>query len=101
MAAIVFLGDEVTAAGFRLAGVSIQVPAAGEEQQALARALASARLVLLSAGLARRLPPDLVEQLRASPYPLVGILPDATGSAGSEDPTVAIRRHLGIATGSA
>jgi vacuolar-type H+-ATPase subunit F/Vma7 len=101
MAAVVFLGDEVTAVGFRLAGVSIQVPAAGEEEQALTRALASARLVLLSAGLARRLPPDLIERLEAGPEPLVGILPDALGIAGSEDPTVSIRRHLGIAAESA
>lgn len=101
MAAVVFLGDEVTAVGFRLAGVSIQVPAAGEEEQALTGALASARMVLLSAGLAHRLPPDLIERLEAGPEPLVGILPDATGFTGSNDPTVSIRRHLGIPAESA
>ena len=49
MAAPVYLGDEVSAAGFRLAGALVRTPPPGDETAALARARAQAPLVLVSA----------------------------------------------------
>jgi vacuolar-type H+-ATPase subunit F/Vma7 len=96
MSTIVFLGDEVSAAGFRLAGVTVRVPLEGEEQQALAAAVSSAELVLLTADFARCLPPVLLERYQSGPRPLVGVLPDTTGAEGTVDLAAEIRRHLGI-----
>ena len=47
-AAIVYLGDELSAAGFRLAGVDVRVPAAGAERECLAAAMREASVVLLA-----------------------------------------------------
>jgi len=96
---IVFLGDEVSAAGFRLAGVSVRVPLVGEEQRALTEAAASAELVLLTAAFARRLPPALLERYQSGSRPLVGVVPDVTGAVWPEDLASDIRRHLDIAAG--
>ena len=97
MCGIVFVGDEVTAAGFRLAGVSVLVPTEGEERQVLASAAESARLVLLSAGLARRVPPTFLARLQAGPWPLLAIVPDVAGNTWPDNIAANICRHLGIA----
>lgn len=99
MPAIVFLGDEVSAAGFRLAGVSVRVPLEGEEQQALAEAATSAELVLVSAAFARRLPSALLDRYQSGSRPLLAIIPDVTGAVSPPDLAAEIRRHLGIAAG--
>ena len=96
---ILFLGDELSAAGFRLAGVAVQVPLEGEEEQALAAAAASAELVLLTAAFARCLPPALLERYQSGSRPLVGVIPDVTGAVWPADLAADIRRHLGIAAG--
>jgi hypothetical protein len=65
MAAPIYLGDEFSAAGYRLAGADVQVPAAGDATSALTRACAQAPLVLVvpdpqGAGVI----PDLAGRLR-------------------------------------
>ncbi len=52
MAALIYLGDEVSAAGWRLAGATVRAPAPGEETAALDAARAQAALVLVSAAVA-------------------------------------------------
>jgi vacuolar-type H+-ATPase subunit F/Vma7 len=52
MAAVIYIGDEISAAGWRLAGAQILAPAAGSESAALAQACAGAELVLVSAATA-------------------------------------------------
>ena len=99
MPAILFLGDELTATGFRLAGVPVRVPLEGEEQQALEAAAASAELVLVTEAFARCLPPGLVERYQVGSRPLVGVLPDVAGKRWPVDLADEIRRHLGIAAG--
>ena len=96
---IVFLGDEVSATGFRLAGVAVRLPLEGEEQQALAEAASSAELVLITAAFARRLPPALLERYQSGSRPLVGVVPDVAGAVRPADLAADIRRHLGIAAG--
>ena len=52
MTAPVYLGDEVSAAGYRLAGALVRTPRAGEEAAALAWALTQAPLVLVTTAVA-------------------------------------------------
>lgn len=96
MTAPVYLGDEVSAAGFRLAGARVRTPRAGEEATALAWAVAQAPLVLLSsavaAGIAER---DLRRALSAL-APLVLVVPDLHGKVPLPDLAARLRSQLGL-----
>ncbi|MBF0341554.1 MAG: Vacuolar H+transporting two-sector ATPase F subunit [Magnetococcales bacterium] len=97
MPAPVFVGDEVSAAGWRLAGVRVIIPEAGSEAVALARVMAEgAELVLLSAVCARALPPELLGRFLVSGRPLTLVVPDAQGQGSGEDLTARVRRRLGM-----
>ena len=54
MALVCYIGDEVSAAGFRLAGAAVIVPAPGGETAALAAARADGAVVLIAADVAAR-----------------------------------------------
>ena len=95
MPAPVYIGDELTAAAFRLAGADVKTPLPDEAEQALREALRAAPLVLISAGVADQLPETVLRNALRSAEHLVTIVPDATGA---EPPRLdeAIRRTLGI-----
>jgi len=96
MGAPVYLGDEASAAGYRLAGARVAVPEPGTEAAALATARAEAPLVLVSAAIAARLPePDLRSALAAL-TPLTLIVPDLTGAVPVPDVAARLRRQLGL-----
>jgi vacuolar-type H+-ATPase subunit F/Vma7 len=96
MAAPVFLGDEASAAGWRLAGVEVRTPPPGEEASFLEWARREAALVLLSAEHAARLPPTLLARALTAVAPLVVVVPDARGAAAPPDLARAVRRQLGM-----
>lgn len=96
MSAIVFIGDDVAAAGWRLAGVDARVSAPGAEGAALAGALAEAELVLLSAEAAARVPePQLRAALRRLD-PVTVVVPDLRETVSYPDVTARMKRQLGI-----
>ena len=89
-----FIGDEVTAAGFRLAGARVHlVPP--EDAVALLREPACALLVI-TAEVAARIPQPLLEQAAVRPWPLLLVVPDAAGRRSPPNLTVALRRQLGM-----
>lgn len=96
MAAPVYVGDEVTAAGFRLAGLDTLVPAHGEEATALADACARAPLVLLCAAVAQRIGEATVRERVIACQPPVAIVPDLAGAAPLPDLATRLRRQLGL-----
>ena len=51
--ASIFLGDELSAAGYRLAGVDARVPSPGDEAACFERALKEARIVLVGSRCAK------------------------------------------------
>ncbi|MEZ5716298.1 MAG: V-type ATP synthase subunit F [Paracoccaceae bacterium] len=91
-----FIGDEVTAAAFRLAGVETRVAAPDEAAQVLAAELARRRVILLTNELARALPRAMMDRVLQSVEPVVTILPDLRGRAGALDLEARVRRELGI-----
>ena len=91
-----YIGDEVTAAGYRLAGASTIVPPAGAEGQALASARVSASLVLISSGIAARIPPRELARACASFAPLTLIVPDLREEAEMPDLATRLRAQLGL-----
>ncbi|WP_137893150.1 V-type ATP synthase subunit F [Ramlibacter sp. 2FC] len=97
MPAPIFLGDEVSAAGFRLAGARARVPAPGEEASFLEQARREAELVLLSAECAARIPAPLLRRALTAPLPLVLVVPDLLGRAEPPDLAARLLAQLGIA----
>jgi vacuolar-type H+-ATPase subunit F/Vma7 len=93
---VIFLGDEASAAGYRLAGVDARVVAAGCEAAELANARAAAPLVLVAASVAARTPEPLVRAACAAVAPLVAIVPDVGGDGALPDLATRLRRQLGL-----
>jgi vacuolar-type H+-ATPase subunit F/Vma7 len=93
---VVYLGDELSAAGFALAGVTAQVPPPGEESAWLHRAMREAKLVIVGQHCAASIPPAELETALASVSPMVMVLPEYDGTAAPNDPASRIRRLLGV-----
>ena len=96
MTAPCYIGDEASAAGFRLAGTRVVVPREGEEASAFAAARIDAELVLVSAAIAASLRASVVEGAQAALAPLTLIVPDLRGEAAVPDLAARLRRELGL-----
>lgn len=92
----VFIGDEVSACGYRLAGLQVHVPGRDELDAVLAAACEEAPLILISAGVARRLPAAQLERLLAGVEPLLVVVPDVHEPACADDVASGMRRQLGV-----
>jgi len=97
MTSILFLGDELTAAGLRLAGVATRVVGGGEVGAAIGAVGEEVEVLLLGAEAAASLDPAALDRLLARPQPLTVVLPDPRGRVASPDPAAALRRVLGVA----
>jgi len=93
---VVFIGEEVTAAGYRLAGAGTVSPAPGEEAAALREAAAQAELILLESGCAARIPAAELEPLLWATRPLLLIVPDRDGTMAIPDIAARVRLQLGV-----
>ena len=91
-----FIGDEVSAAGFRLAGFRTEVPAPGDEALCLRRACGEAELVLVTAEVAFRVPESELRRLQAAPRPLLLVVADVRRRSKAPDPGIGLRRQLGL-----
>lgn len=96
MGAPVYLGDEVSAAGWRLAGVTARAPRPGEETAALTWALAQAPLVLVSAAVAAGIAAPVLRAAMLALSPLVQVVPDREGQVPLPDLAARLREQLGL-----
>ena len=97
MARVYYIGDEATAAGYRLAGAEVRVPSAAEVADVFRRARESETdLILLSAQFADALPAEDFEAALLGNRPLVAIVPDAHGRHVTPDVAREVRLALGI-----
>jgi vacuolar-type H+-ATPase subunit F/Vma7 len=96
MAAPVYIGDEVSAAGFRLAGLRVRVPQRGEEAVALLAARSEAPLVLVSAAVAERIADDVLREAQTALKPLMLIVPDLVAGMPVPDLAARLRKQLGL-----
>lgn len=98
MAGIVFIGDEVTAAGFRLTGITTHAP----EPKALAALVAaqqdSCDLLLITTETLSALPDRMRSDMGEWNRPLVVFVPDIRNRAPAIDLESRVRRELGIET---
>ena len=99
MARIVYIGDEVTAAGFRLAGVATRVTEPGDAADVLRQALGGdSECVLFSGPLAESVPPALLLQALEALEPPFAVVPDVRGVGAPPDLLREVRNALGIET---
>jgi len=97
VARVHYIGDEATAAGYRLAGVEVSVPLAEEAPEVFRRVRADeADLILLSAEFAGTLPPGELAAAVQGERPLVAIVADAHGRHAPPDVARDVRLALGI-----
>ena len=97
MARVVYIGDAVTATGYRLAGAETRVPPEGEVVEAIREAFrGEVDLVLLSPILAQALPEAELAQVLAMEHPLVTLVPELFGDARPPDLKREVRAALGI-----
>jgi len=96
MASPVFIGDEVAATGFRLAGADVRIPPPGGEAATLEDARTSAPLVMVCAAVAARLPPEVLRKAMRAVSPVTVVVPDLQGEIASPDLAARLRRQLGI-----
>lgn len=93
---IIFIGDEVTAAGFRLAGVTSYAPARDTLPTLLAEVAQTSAVIAMTAECAAWLPDRDLAALELADTPLLAIVPDARGAVAAPGMGAAVRRTLGI-----
>ena len=96
MARAVFIGDELSAAGYRLTGIDTEVPDADAATEALREARKNPGLVIMTAELARRVPAREIEAAVIAEVPPFAIVPDVRMSVPLPDLAKRLRRTLGI-----
>lgn len=96
MSAPIYLGDEVDAAGYRLAGARVRTPRLGEGAAALAQACAQAPLVLLSAAVAAGIGERQLRAALSALSPLVLIVPDSQAEVPLPDLAARLHAQLGL-----
>jgi vacuolar-type H+-ATPase subunit F/Vma7 len=96
MTAPIYLGDEVSAAGYRLGGALVRSPGTGDATAMLAWARDRAPLVLLSAAVAVDIDEAVLRPALSALAPLVLIVPDLHGEVPLPDLGARLRALLGL-----
>ena len=96
MSSPVFIGHEVDAAGYHLAGLQVRSPSAYQLLDTVQWAREHASLVLISADLAQHLPGSVVDSLLAGVTPPVVIVPSIHTTTPMPDLETRIRQQLGV-----
>ena len=92
----VFIGDEVSAAGYRLAGLQVHTPPVDAVLQTVEQVAGEAPLILISPYFAQHIPAGILDRLLAGIHPRVIIVPDVHGKSLMPDLASRIRRQLGV-----
>jgi vacuolar-type H+-ATPase subunit F/Vma7 len=96
MGAPVVIADELTAAGFRLAGARTIVPTSATLSSVFEAACEDCELLLLSATLAAELPRRRLETALVADRPLLLVIPDALRRRDPPDLARELQRTLGV-----
>ena len=95
-----FMGDDLSALGFRLAGVDCHCPDPTRPDTELAalfrRLRGEVALLLITAEIAARLPADLLRRAEVAERPLILVIPDVRQRVAAPDRAAAMRRQLGM-----
>jgi vacuolar-type H+-ATPase subunit F/Vma7 len=92
----VFIGDEVSAQGYRLAGLQTLIPGEGDLLALVKLCCEQAPLVLIDASVAQAIPAAALDALLTGLAPPVVIVPAVRGTAPMSDIATRLRRELGV-----
>jgi vacuolar-type H+-ATPase subunit F/Vma7 len=94
---VYYIGDEATAAGYRLAGAETRVPSTADAAETFHRAVSDgASMILLSAEFAGALDPEELATALLAEQPLVAIVSDVYARHPTPDIAHEVRLALGI-----
>ncbi len=96
MQAVAFIGDELSATGFRLAGAAVFIVPPSEAGEALETARAESELVLIAAAHARTVSADLLDEALRSVRPVTVVVEDVLSRQPPPDLELEMRRALGV-----
>jgi len=96
VAVVVFIGDEVSAAGFRLAGAEVLVPEPDDVEDSFLALRSETDLVLLTADAAGRIGKAHLKGALRAGRPLIAIVPDCRNRVAPPDLEHDLRRILGL-----
>lgn len=96
MGAVIFIGDELSASGFRLAGIETLVPKPDAVGSAFEAARARSSLIIITADTARQIPAAQLETAMLAETPALAIIPDVMFRTPPPDLARRLRSVLGI-----
>ena len=91
-----FIGDEVSAAGYRLCGVNAHVANGNNVVDLVKQACERASLVLVGSNVVEKLNKQELDELLANTEPPVLVVPDVRGLKEVPDITARIHKQLGM-----
>jgi len=94
----VFIGDDITALGFRLAGVETHTPDPDEVAALVGGLRETTQVIVMTPEMFAALPPRLAQELSDSEAPLLSIVADARATRPVPDIERDVKRVLGIET---
>jgi vacuolar-type H+-ATPase subunit F/Vma7 len=98
MSGAIFIGDELTATGFRLTGLETLTPKPADVAAAFAESRRRAGLVIVTAECARHIPQDSLEAAFSADAPTVTVVPDVLGRVEPASLARRMKSILGIET---
>ena len=96
MSAVVFIGDELSAVGFRLAGLEVPPLGEGETTTVLTEARQSAGAILITAAAAAGVHKHELDGTLLALVPPAAIVPDILGAVPPPDLARRLKATLGI-----
>ena len=96
MPAPLFIGDEVSATGFRLAGVRVRTPVEDEVEQVVKWACGNVSIIMITSAYMLLLPKVLREQLVKQETPPVVVVPDIRNQTPVDDLVTQLHKTLGF-----
>ena len=91
-----FIGDEVSAAGYRLCGVDVHIANETNALSLIRKSRERASLVLVGSGTAQYLHSAELDELLASVQPPVLVVPDVSDSHAIPDIASRVNKQLGL-----
>ena len=92
----IYVGDEVSAMGFRLAGFRVRVSGPGHVRQDLDWACSESSLVMISASTVREIADSDLDLYLSKLVPSVVVVPDVHGNVPIPDLAARLRSLLGV-----
>jgi vacuolar-type H+-ATPase subunit F/Vma7 len=91
-----FIGDELSAAGYRLCGIDVHIANSSNALSLIRKSCERASLVLVGSSISQCIPRTELDQLLATIRPPVLIVPDVRGLQDVPDIAFRINKQLGL-----